>query len=226
MSALIEIYSAQVCPYAHRSRLALLEKGIPFELIEIDLQNKPPQFQEISPYGKVPAIKHGAKRVWESAIINEYLEEVFPDPPLLPTDPYLRAQARIWIDFANTRLVPAFSALLRSPKLDEQAEGAKALANHLSFIENEALGRLSEEGPYWFGSQISLVDLTYYPWFERWPALEFYRSFEWQKDWIRLQRWRDALEERPTVQKIANPTDYYIERYARFANPIQIESVA
>ncbi|BCL36245.1 hypothetical protein NSMS1_26920 [Nostoc sp. MS1] len=69
----IKIYSAVTCPYAHRTRLVLQEKGIDFELTEIDLQNKPANFTDISPYGKVPALVHGDKRVWESAIINEYL---------------------------------------------------------------------------------------------------------------------------------------------------------
>lgn len=80
----IEIYSAELCPFAHRSRLVLLEKGVPFKLIEIDLQNKPKNFKTISPYGKVPVLKHGDNRVWESAIINEYLEDAFPEHPLLP----------------------------------------------------------------------------------------------------------------------------------------------
>jgi glutathione S-transferase len=120
----IKIYSAVVCPYAHRSRLVLQEKGVDFELIEINLQNKPEGFTDISPYGKVPAIAHGDQRVWESAVINEYLDEVFPNPPLLPSSPIAKAQARIWIDFANTRLVPAFSTLLRSPDVSQQ-EAAK-----------------------------------------------------------------------------------------------------
>jgi len=80
----IEIYSAVLCPFAHRSRLTLIEKGVPFQLIEIDLQDKPANFKEISPYGKVPVLKHGDQRVWESAVINEYLEEAFPKPALLP----------------------------------------------------------------------------------------------------------------------------------------------
>jgi glutathione S-transferase len=64
----IKLYSAALCPFAHRSRLTLLEKKIPFELIEIDLKNKPAHFKEISPYGKVPVLKYGNQRVWESAI--------------------------------------------------------------------------------------------------------------------------------------------------------------
>ena len=94
----VEIYSSTVCPYAHRTRLTLLEKGIDFKLTEIDLENKPDWFSEISPSGKVPVIKHKNDRVWESTIINEYLDEVFPTPPLMPLDSGRRAIARIWID--------------------------------------------------------------------------------------------------------------------------------
>ncbi len=91
--AQIQIYSATVCPYAHRSRLTLLEKGVDFELIEIDLQNKPEEFLKISRYGKVPAIEHGDAQIYESAIINGYLNEVFPEPPLLPSVPAAKALA-------------------------------------------------------------------------------------------------------------------------------------
>lgn len=218
----ITIYSSVACPYAHRSRLALLEKGVEFELIEIDLQNKPAGFTDISPYGKVPAITHQGKQVWESAIINEYLEEAFPNPPLLPSNPLDKAQARIWIDFANTRLVPAFSNLLRSPDIEKQAEARQELYNHLEFVENQALGKLSGDGSYWFGENISLVDLSFYPWFERLPALEHYRGFKLPSQFTRLQRWQDAVSQRETVQKIANSKEFYIERYARFATAIAV----
>jgi len=77
------------------SQLALLEKSIPVKQIEIDLRNPPENFREISSYGEVPVLKHGDMRVWESAIINEYLDEVFPVPLLLPKEPIGRAQARI-----------------------------------------------------------------------------------------------------------------------------------
>lgn len=213
----LKIYSAVVCPYAHRSRLVLLEKGVEFQLIEIDLQNKPEGFTEISPYGKVPAITHGDKRVWESAIINEYLDEVFPEPPLLPANPADKAQARIWIDFANTRFVNAYSNLLRSPDEQQQKQAAEELYNHLHLLENEGLGNLSKEGPYWFGKNISLVDLTFYPWFERWPAIEHYRGFYRLAEFPRLQQWREAVSQRKSVAAVANPKEFYIERYARFA---------
>ncbi|HYW20603.1 MAG TPA: glutathione S-transferase family protein [Nodularia sp. (in: cyanobacteria)] len=216
----IKIYSAVVCPYAHRSRLVLQEKGVDFELIEIDLQKKPEGFTDISPYGKVPAIAHGDQRVWESAVINEYLDEVFPHPPLLPSSPIAKAQARIWIDFANTRLVPAFSTLLRSPDVSQQEAAKQELYKHLEFIEKEGLGKLSGEGPYWFGESVSLVDFTFYPWFERWPALKHYRGFGIPEEFTRLRQWKKALKQRDSVQAIAHNKDFYIERYAKFATPV------
>ena len=218
----IKIYSAVVCPYAHRTRLVLQEKGIDFDLIEIDLQNKPAGFTEVSPYGKVPAITHGENRVWESAVINEYLDEVFPNPPLLPTNPIAKAQARIWIDFANTRLVPAFSTLLRSPDFQKQEEAKKELYKHLEFIENEGLGKLSEDGPYWFGESISLVDFTFFPWFERWGALKHYRGFGIPAEFTRLKQWKHSLKERESVKAIAHSKEFYIERYAKFAAPVPV----
>jgi glutathione S-transferase len=214
--AQIQIYSATVCPYAHRSRLTLLEKGVDFELIEIDLQNKPEGFTDISPYGKVPVIKHGEHRVWESAIINEYLDEVFPDPPLLPREPINRALARIWIDFANTRLVPAFSNVLRNPDSQTQKDAAEELRHHLRFIETEGLAKLSGDGSYWFGKSVSLVDLTYYPWFERWPVIEHYRGIQLSSEFPHLNRWWEAMSQRNSVKAIANPKEFYVERYAKY----------
>lgn len=214
----IEIYSAALCPFAHRSRLALMEKGISFKLIEIDLQNKPANFKEISPYGKVPVLKHGNQRVWESAIINEYLDEVFPNPPLLPQDPFLRAQARIWINFADTRLFAATAKLLyMSQNPQQQAEAKQELTEHLRFMEQEGLQKLSEKGPYWLGSEISLVDLTYYPVFEQWAVLEHFRGYPLPTELDRLSEWRSAVANRESVRAIAQSPESYLERYAQFA---------
>lgn len=102
----LKIISSGTCPFAQRTHMVLLEKKINFTLIEISLDAKPDWFLKISPYGKVPVLHHGDTIVFESAVINEYLEEVFPNPPLLPKSPECRAHARIWIDFANVRFVP------------------------------------------------------------------------------------------------------------------------
>jgi glutathione S-transferase len=219
MMADIKIYSAILCPFAHRSRLTVLEKGVPFEAIEIDLQNKPANFQDISPYGKVPVLVHGDNRVWESAIVNEYLEEAFPHPPLLPKDPIDRARARIWINFADTRLFAASGKLLYGS--DPQPTAIlNELKEHLLFIEREGLAKISDRQPYWLGSELSLVDLTFYPWFEQINVLEHFRGFQLPLGLDRLQQWQAAVAQRESVRSIAHPPEFYLEHYGQLAQQI------
>lgn len=213
----VKIYSAQVCPYAQRTRLLLLEKGVDFELIEIDLANKPDWFEDVSPYSKVPVVVDGDTRVYESSIINEYLEEAYPEPALMPSDPGRRALARIWIDYANVKYTPSIYKFLMEQD-DEARESLRADAVAvLRFMETEGLAKLSD-GPYWMGEELSLVDLAYYPFFERLCVLEHYRDFAIPEDCPRLKAWVETMRFRPSVKEIENPPDYYIERYARYAS--------
>jgi glutathione S-transferase len=220
----IQLYSAILCPFAHRVRLTLLEKGVPFESIEIDPQNKPVNFLEISPYGKVPVLKHGDNRVWESAIVNEYLEETFPNPPLLPTEPIQRAQARIWINFADTRLFATTGKLLHGRDSHPTALLTE-LIEHLRFMEHEGLGKTSPRTPYWLGTELSLVDLTFYPWFEQLSVLEHFRGFQLPSGLVggasrnenRLQEWWETVAQRESVRSIANSPEFYLEHYGRLA---------
>jgi glutathione S-transferase len=215
----VELYSAALCPYAHRTRLTLTEKGIPFTLHEIDLLNKPANFKEISPYGKVPVLKHGEHLVWESAIINEYLEEVFPSPALMPQDPMQRAQARIWINFADTRLYATTAQLLYgslSHDAHQQSQAMKILTEQLQFIDQEGLRNSSAAHPYWLGSEISLVDLTYYPWFEQVGVLGYFRGFQFPTGLERLERWWREIENCTSVQMLAKSSEVYIEGYSQF----------
>lgn len=212
----LTVFSARACPFAHRTRLALAEKRLEFELVEIDLQNKPTWFNTVSVYGKVPALQHDGHRIVESAIINEYLEEVFPEPALLPKAAAARAAARIWIDFANTRFVPAWGAVLRGATESEREAGRRDLETALEHVENVAL---ASGGPFWFGPELSLVDVAFYPWFERWGALEHHRGVRVPAKLQRLARWWATVSERPSVKEIENPTSFYVERYAKFVQP-------
>lgn len=212
----IKIYSANACPYAQRSRMVLITKGIEFEVVEIDLQNKPDWFTAISPYGKVPLLQHGEATVWESAVINEYLEEVFPQQPLLPKDALNRAQARIWIDFANTKFTTAFYKLLLAQDAEKQAEWRQELNQHFITIE-KGIQNLSETGDYWLGRGLSLVDLTYYPWFERLPVLEYYRDFQFPENCKKLQQWYNLMQDVPAVKQTHQAADYHIKQYEKYA---------
>ena len=213
----LTLYSARACPYAHRTRLVLAEKRVSFEVIEIDLKNKPSWFANVSGYGKVPALEHEGKRIWESAVINEYLDEVFKEPPLLPEDPYQRARARIWIDYANTRFVPAFGALLRAQSETAVRETSAELSSVLHYIESEGLAKAEYGGPFFLGEELSLVDLTFFPWFERWEALQHYRGLAIPSELRKLHAWHGAVRSIDTVKEQASPREFYIERYAQYA---------
>jgi glutathione S-transferase len=220
MTQTIELFSARVCPYAHRTRLVLLEKDIDFEHIEIDLKNKPARFLQVSPYGKVPAMLHDGKTVYESAIINEYLDEVFTRPSFMPQDPLTRAKVRIWIDYCDDYFLADHYALLKNqdpaqhPALLEKAE------RNLRFIEKEGLAKLSDSGPYWLGSEPSLLDFAWYPFFERLPAWTHYRGLRIPENCPRLKAWINATSARPAVRRIANDTPYYIENYIGYAKTV------
>lgn len=211
----LQLYFTKRSTFAQRTRVVLLEKNINFTPIEIDLLHKPAEFLKVSRYGKVPAIKYGDVELYESAIVNEYLDEVFPEPPLLPSDPAQKAIARIWIDYANTRFVPAFTKLLRGKDAQEQEQGRREFTEALLYIEQEGLGKLSNTGEYWLGDKLSLVDISFYPWFERLPLLSHFRKFEPPSETPRLQQWWDGLRNRPSIQAVANSPEYYIESFSK-----------
>ena len=209
----ISLYSAALCPFAHRARLALAEKGLAARQIEIDLRNKPADFLEISPQGKVPVLCHRDAVVWESSVIGEYLEDAFPSLPLLPPDPALRAQARIWTVYADTQLYAASGRLIHSTDPQVQEASRTQLTQILTYLNQHALAHWSEQQPYWLGAQYSLADIAFYPWFEQLCALEAYRAFHIPTGCNKLMRWRAAVEQRPAVQAIAQSPAFYLDRY-------------
>jgi glutathione S-transferase len=95
----------------------------------------------------------------------------------------------------------------------EQEAGKKELLTALELVEREGLGKLSGAGPYWFGQRPSLVDFTFYPWFERLQAFERHTGFETPRALERVHRFWQALSEREAVKAIENSTEFYLERY-------------
>jgi glutathione S-transferase len=191
MSA-IHLYSYQACPFARRTRMTLIEKGLDFELTEIDINNKPDNFATISPYGKVPVLLHGGERIYESSIINEYLDETYPAPPLMPGSPIARAQARIWMDYCGSRFSNASWNHMKAGDDKAKLETATTeLHACLRFIENEGLRTLSN-GPYWLGDTISLVDIQFIPFFQRFLNNN---KADIPDDCTRVHAWLDFMEQ-------------------------------
>ncbi len=213
----LELVTAEVCPFAQRSHMTLLEKNLEFELREVDLENKPSWFETISPYSKVPVLCHGNIQVYESTIINEYLEESFPERRLLPDDPSKRANARIWIDFDNTKFIPVFYKLLLAQESSLQKILVAQMTERLVFLNQEGFSSASK-GPYWFGQKLSLVDLSLYPHFERFPVLTEYRGMNIPRSCQRLRAWLDVMRERSSAVVTAHEPGFHIEAYIQYAN--------
>jgi glutathione S-transferase len=199
----------------------LSEKSIPFEVTEIDLKNKPDWFLKISPYGKVPVLQHGEEVLYESAVINEYLDEVFPDVRMLAEQPAARAHMRIWIDFCNTRVQPGLVGLLRAEPDDFPAK-AKAFEETLAMLE-EYLERTGMPDPFFAGRAFTLVDATYAPAFERFAVLPHLRGYEIPGRFARVRRWIATLAAHPSVQATATPYEDLVRNYLGFL-PEQIRA--
>ncbi len=152
---MIRLYNAQRCPYCVRVRLVLAEKRIPHEVVEIDLSDRPPILRTLNPRNRVPVLLEGDLVLPESAVINEYLEERVPDPPLLPSDPVGRAQVRriveVFEDFTD-----AYYAFRRSP------EALPELREQLGSLE-ERLG----DRDHLVGGSLTLADAGCWPWLAR-----------------------------------------------------------
>ena len=156
-------------------------------MIECDLGNKPKDLLELNPYGKVPVLVDGDAVVYESAIIDEYLEEQYPDVPLMPKDPLARARIRIWIDYCNTRVQRAAGYIAHNYKVEESGTELR------TYLEN--LNR-QMEGREYIANEYSLADITYIPFFVRRERYQVVIG----DDLPHLKAWMDRLLERPAVR--------------------------
>ena len=211
----IELFISALCPFAARARLVLAEKQLACNEVEIDLRRKPDWFLQMSPHGKVPLLHHDGRLVWESAVIAEYLEEVFPAQPLLPKDPARRAQARAWANFADSRLYAKTAALLHSFDGNLYVRLAAQIVDDLHTLEEQAFAGQTNDGPYVLGTEFSLADVALYPWFEQVAVLERFRGFRCPIDCTRLLAWQRTMADRKAVRAVSKPTKFYLDGYAQ-----------
>ena len=209
----IKIYSSARCPYAQRTRMLMIEKEIPFELTEVDLRSKPDWFLAVSPYGKVPVIVDDGQTIYESAIINEYLDEKYKNVPMMPKEPVERAKARIWMDYCtNKYLILSRKLLLDNGNEELQIENKKKMKESLIYIEKECFEK-NANGPFWLGNNISLVDLHYAPFFERFGAFKELFGVEWPEECVKIADWWSAIQKRDSFKMTVLPTEEHVDLY-------------
>jgi len=224
MAALLKLISHKLCPYVQRAVIALTEKGVPFERIDIDLANKPDWFLKISPLGKTPVLVVGEHAIFESAVILEYLEETQANP-LHPADALRRAEHRGWIEFGSA-VLNDIAGFYAAP--DELTFSAKASQLEQRFARLEARVAAS---PWFDGEQFSLVDTVFGPVFRYFDVFDEIGDFGIFTGKPKLKRWRDSLAARPSV-KSAVSGDYrallrdFVERRRSHLSRLQIRAAA
>jgi len=191
-----KLVSFDVCPYVQRSVITLQEKGVPYEIEYIDLNNKPEWFMQLSPLGKVPILIIEDTVIFESATINEYLDEIAPGRKLQPSDPLQRAHNRAWIEFTSTVLVTRNQ--MQHAKTEQETR-------RLAAVVNSQLARLEEQldnGPFFNGNDFSLVDAAAAPLFQRlaW-LLELAPDLGVLDDLPKVTAWSEALLQRESVKR-------------------------
>lgn len=181
------LYDAARCPYCARVRIVLAEKGIAFEPVEIDLDDRPAWIYDLNPKGRVPVLEEDGLVLPESLVISEYLDERYPEPALLPPDP---------ADRAAIRLLCARFDDLGDPYYDLMYERAADARPRLE----RAVARLDEllaERPYLSGTEFGLADTAYLPWILR---AELRLGVD-VRVWRSVAAWLDRLGERPSVRE-------------------------
>ncbi len=181
---MLTLIDAPRCPYCARVRIVLAEKGIEHETVVVDLGNRPPWLHEKNPAGKVPVLDEDGRALPESAVINEYLEERFPEPALLPAGLVARAAARLLI-FRHDDFTDPYYAFRRGEE-GADVRLAAALAE---------LDRILAESAYLTGEAFGLVDVSYLPWVIRARDLLDVSLAPYPS----LDSWLRRVSERPSV---------------------------
>jgi glutathione S-transferase len=198
----ITLYDAVPSSNSDRVKIALHEKALPYQRVTLDLakkEQKRPEFLKLNPYGKVPVIDDDGKVLFESCIINEYLDERYPNPPLMPKDPYLRGRGRVWVDYGLNYLHEPYWAL-RGEMLKNESARNVALMEEKRQTLRSLLGYLEEalEGKAYFLDEISLTDIDLVPRFLR---METYGAIP-TPSLPRLSGWLERMKSRPAVKAI------------------------
>ena len=198
MTAPLRLISHKLCPYVQRAVIALNEKGVAFERVDIDLANKPDWFSKVSPLGKVPVLTvasdKGEVALFESNVICEYIEETQGGAKLHPQYPLQRAQHRAWMEFGSAILSDLWG--LETTTDAAIFEGKReAVAAKFERVE-AALGA----GPFFAGQNFSLVDAVFAPIFRYFDVFDEFSDLAVFAKTPKLRKWRAALAKRPSVQ--------------------------
>ena len=197
---MVKLYSDPQCPNSHRTRIVLAEKELPVETTELEAGNLPADFLKINPYGKLPTVIDRDVVFFESAVVNEYLDERYPHPPLKPGSPAERAQMRLAVLQLERELYPLYADTSNSRKKKDAVAKIKAYLTSLDVY----LGRQE----YFIGEQYTLADVTLMPILWRLESIGVDTA-----EWTNLEAYMDRLFERPAFERSLSENEQMLRDY-------------
>ncbi|KAF9731348.1 hypothetical protein PMIN03_012712 [Paraphaeosphaeria minitans] len=221
----LKLYSGWFCPFVQRVWIALEEKHIPYQYIEVNPYHKPQSLLDLNPRGLVPTLQYDNKPLYESTVLVEFLEEAFPDhaPHLQPRDPYQRARTRIWTDFVTSRIVPGYHRFLQHQGAEGLQQKREEFLGYLKDFAREMDGA----GPFFNGREFGAIDVVLAPWAVRLWVFDHFKGGvgipergEGGADegtWERWRMWSEAVQRRKSVVETMSEREHYLPIYQRYA---------
>jgi len=155
---MMTLYSGSTCPFSQRCRIVLFEKGMDFEIIDVDIHNKPEDLAVMNPYNEVPVLVERDLILHESNIINEYIDERFPHPQLMPADPVMRARARLFLFRFEQELFVHVKTLENGASGKEANKAREAIRDGLITI-----APIFAKQKFMLGEEFSMIDVAIAP---------------------------------------------------------------
>lgn len=194
-----KLVSHKLCPYAQRNIIVMLEKNLSFNTLYIELDKKPKWFDGMSPTGKVPVLQIGNDVLFESAVINEYLDETHNTPSMQPTDPMQRAYNRAWTEYSSKILTELYKLILSKDESEFQ-DNLTTLTTSFKILEQNI-----KHKPFFNGNTFSLVDAAYAPVFTRLKVLNAITTLNLYPARSRIATWESNLLARNSVKQSMVP---------------------
>jgi stringent starvation protein A len=194
---MMTLYSGTTDPYSHRCRIVLFEKGMDFQVIDVDLANKPEDLAIINPHNEVPVLVERDLVLQQANIINEYIDERFPHPQLMPADPVMRARARLFLHNFEEQLFDHIADIESSNQ--KVADKARAtIRDNLTQIVP-----LFSKQQYILGDEFSMLDVAIAPLLWR---LGHY-GIELPKQAAPLLKYAERIFSRPAYIEAMTPSE-------------------
>jgi RNA polymerase-associated protein len=201
------LYSGTTCPFSQRCRFVLFEKGMDFEIRDVDLYNKPEDISIMNPYGQVPILVERDLILYESNIINEYIDERFPHPQLMPADPVMRARARLFLFNFEREL---FIHVQQLERRDHSKESGKLMERARQQIRDRLtqLTPIFIKNKFMLGEEFSMLDVAIAPLLWR---LDHY-AIEMPKTAAPLMKYAERIFSRPAYIEALTPSEKVMRR--------------